>query len=134
MVLGASGTDGESGADSLFFGGEEGITPHSGGPVAQGNAVEKLGRSSDDVDGDKRDRDDDRKDGDRGRHVNMAKFGAAVVAGDFNGDRVDDLAVGAPGKAPGGGPSSGGRLHFLRLGGWIPPGLLAHPGRCWRVE
>jgi hypothetical protein len=35
-----------------------------------------------------------------------------VAAGDFNGDGFVDLAVGAPGKAPGGGPSSGAVFIF----------------------
>jgi hypothetical protein len=40
------------------------------------------------------------------------QFGAALTVGDFNGDGVEDLAVGAPGKAPGGGPKSGAVFVF----------------------
>jgi len=41
------------------------------------------------------------------------EFGAAVAAGDFNGDGRDDLAVGAPGKMPTGLPRSGAlRVYF----------------------
>jgi hypothetical protein len=35
------------------------------------------------------------------------RFGAALCVGDFDGDGRDDLAVGAPGEAPGSDPSSG---------------------------
>jgi hypothetical protein len=41
------------------------------------------------------------------------QFGAAVAVGDFNGDGIEDLAVGAPGKAPAaGGPRSGAVFIF----------------------
>jgi len=35
------------------------------------------------------------------------RFGTSLTAGDFNGDRIADLAVGAPGEAPGADPKSG---------------------------
>jgi hypothetical protein len=35
------------------------------------------------------------------------RFGAALAAGDFDGDGILDLAVGAPGEAPGSAPASG---------------------------
>ena len=41
------------------------------------------------------------------------RFGAAMTVGDFNADRIDDLILGAPGKAPGGGPRSGAVFVFL---------------------
>ena len=31
------------------------------------------------------------------------RFGATLGSGDFNGDKIEDLVVGAPGKAPAGG-------------------------------
>jgi len=42
----------------------------------------------------------------------MNKFGAALAAGDFNGDSFDDLAVGAPRAAPGADPRSGAVFLF----------------------
>ena len=40
------------------------------------------------------------------------QFGYSLASGDFDGDRRDDLAVGAPGEAPGGDPSSGAVFVF----------------------
>jgi hypothetical protein len=40
------------------------------------------------------------------------QFGAALASGDFDGDDRDDLAVGAPGEAPGTDPKSGGVFVF----------------------
>jgi len=39
-------------------------------------------------------------------------FGAALTSGDYNDDGRDDLAVGAPGEAPGADPKSGGVFMF----------------------
>jgi hypothetical protein len=40
------------------------------------------------------------------------KFGSASATGDFNRDGFADMALGAPGKAPGGGPTSGAVFIF----------------------
>jgi hypothetical protein len=44
------------------------------------------------------------------------QFGAALVVGDFNGDTLDDLAVGAPGDALGAEPSTSGVVNLLTAG------------------
>jgi hypothetical protein len=48
------------------------------------------------------------------------QFGAALAVGDFNGDLLDDMAVGAPGEALGAEPKSGavfvlghGEINFI---------------------
>jgi phosphodiesterase/alkaline phosphatase D-like protein len=50
------------------------------------------------------------------------KFGAAMAAGDFNGDGFDDLAVGAPGEAPGSDPKSGAVFIFSGFAGGLQNG------------
>jgi len=47
------------------------------------------------------------------------EFGAALAAGDFDGDGLDDLATGSPGEAPGALPPSGAI--------WIFPGSASGP-------
>jgi FG-GAP repeat len=51
-------------------------------------------------------------------------FGSALAAGDFNGDGRADLAVGAPGEAPGNGPRSG----FVFVFRGTPAGLRPERG------
>ena len=43
----------------------------------------------------------------KGRSQANDKFGTALVAGDFNGDGYDDLAIGSPGERSGGKASAG---------------------------
>ena len=40
------------------------------------------------------------------------RFGFSLAAGDFNGDKIDDLAVGTPGESPGSDPKSGNIFIF----------------------
>ncbi len=56
------------------------------------------------------------------------RFAEAMTVGDFNDDRIDDLIVGAPGKAPGGGPRSGAVFVFLgiREGIFLPGSMINH--------
>lgn len=50
-----------------------------------------------------------------GKNESGDQFGARAVAGDFNGDGYQDLAVAAPGEKPGGDPKSG--YVFIYKGG-----------------
>ena len=50
-------------------------------------------------------------------------FGAALAAGDFNGDTYDDLAVGVPGESVGGTPNAGA----VNIIYGTPGGLLGDP-------
>ena len=50
-------------------------------------------------------------------------FGAALAAGDFNGDTYDDLAIGVPGESVGGTPNAGA-VNILY---GMPGGLLSDP-------
>jgi hypothetical protein len=53
----------------------------------------------------------DRTPGMRGSHSSVGRFGAALAAGDFDGDGFDDLAIGAPDATLHG--CSGGTVHVL---------------------
>ena len=44
------------------------------------------------------------------------QYGAALAVGDFNGDLLDDLAVGAPGDALGAEPPTSGVVNILTSG------------------
>ena len=48
------------------------------------------------------------------------EFGSALVAGDFNGDEEQDLAVGAPGEAPGLDPEESGAVYILPASELVP--------------
>ena len=71
-------------------------------------------------------------DGIEGNREQFDLFGSALIAGDFNGDGADDLAVGVPGEdggdggaavlfgSPGGGLRSDGNLFFKQGEGGLP--------------
>jgi hypothetical protein len=86
VVVGAPGKGLGSGAVSVFSGSEAGATI-GGSSITQSDAGE-VSTAGD-------------------------QFGAALTSGDFNGDKIEDLVVGAPGKALGGGPKSGAVFIFL---------------------
>ena len=70
LVVAAPGEDGEAGSVSLFLGAEEGLSTGSFITQTDAGGVNQPGD----------------------------QFGAALVAGDFNVDGFEDLAVGAPGE------------------------------------
>lgn len=57
-----------------------------------------------------------------GKNDSGDKFGTSLAAGDFNGDGFDDLAVGAPGEAPGSDPKSGAVFIFSGYAGGLQNG------------
>jgi len=59
-----------------------------------------------------------------GNNENLDRFGSSLAVGDFNNDGRDDLAVGAPGEAPGADPKSG---YVFVFKGW-KNGLTAWKG------
>jgi hypothetical protein len=97
LAVGAPLKGNGSGVVYVFFGSEAGITL-GGIPITQADAGE-VGETDD-------------------------HFGAALVSGDFNGDKIDDLVVGAPGKALGGGPKSGAVFIFFGSRGGFLPGFV----------
>jgi hypothetical protein len=86
------GSDPRSGVVFVFRGSAEGLTPD--------RVLDQEGLGSNEADD---------------------RFGTALASGDFNGDRRDDLAVGAPGEEPGSDPKSGGVFVF----GGSSDGLVA---------
>ena len=58
-------------------------------------------------------------------------FGASLAAGDFNGDGVDDLAVGIPGDTAGAVPGAGGVQIIFGAGG---AGLTASGNQVWNLD
>ena len=58
------------------------------------------------------------------------QFGSALAAGDFNGDRFDDLAVGAPSETVGAAQSAGAINVLFGSASWAcrPPAVSSYPG------
>jgi hypothetical protein len=97
LAVGAPGKGSGRGAVYVFFGSEAGVTV-GGISIAQANAGEVADAGD--------------------------QFGAALVSGDFNGDKIDDLVVGAPGKALAGGPKSGAVFVFFGSRTGFLPGFV----------
>ena len=92
LAVGTTGEDGGAGAVYLYFGSEAGLGP-AAGATGGGFSISQADAGEGGVAGD--------------------QFGAALVAGDFNGDNIEDLVVGAPGDAPGGGPACQGPSSYF---------------------
>jgi phosphodiesterase/alkaline phosphatase D-like protein len=100
LAVGAPGeapfSDPQSGAVFIFPGSDSGLT--SGGVITQRDAG--------------------------GMNEAGDQFGFALAAGDFNGGGFDDLAIGAPGEAPGSDPKSGAVFVFLGSGSGLSSGSV----------
>lgn len=113
-----------TGAVNIIYGDAYVTTGNEGGPALLGN--EQVHQNLDGVSG--------------GREAGD-EFGAALAAGDFNGDGVDDLAIGVPGEDIGNVKNAGmvhilygfdGRYNNLASGGLVKAAATGNLGKAYK--
>jgi hypothetical protein len=102
------------GSVNVIYGTANGLSPYDTGGTVVTNQLWSQG-----------------EDGLQGTAEANSHFGASLAAGDFNGDGVDDLAVGVPGGTAGSVANAGG-VHIL-LGSSVV-GLTSSGNQIWNLE